>query len=212
MKAGGSGDTDRMKGFRSGQHWALRAGDADRDQIVEQLREHCAAGRLTLEEFEARLEETWRARTYGELSMVTRELPRLERLPAWSGLGVGRHLLANGAILGGWLLLLDNHTRALFPVPLPLLTVLASLAVLAVRDRLAARRSRALGRRRGSWQVVARDRWRAGALPPAARADELRRAIEWTNEWTNGWSNARAPARRQWAHHGPARQHHGPWL
>jgi hypothetical protein len=39
------------------------------------LREHCASGRLTLEELSERLDETYRARTSGELGSVLRELP-----------------------------------------------------------------------------------------------------------------------------------------
>ena len=35
----------------------MRASDADREQVVEQLREHGAAGRLTVEELETRIEE-----------------------------------------------------------------------------------------------------------------------------------------------------------
>jgi hypothetical protein len=39
------------------------------------LREHCVHGRLTLEEFSARLDELYRARTDRELAAVLRELP-----------------------------------------------------------------------------------------------------------------------------------------
>ncbi|WP_320780346.1 DUF1707 domain-containing protein [Streptomyces sp. CRN 30] len=53
----------------------LRASDADRDRVVEQLRDALAEGRLDMEEFEERLEATYRARTYGELTPITRDLP-----------------------------------------------------------------------------------------------------------------------------------------
>jgi Domain of unknown function (DUF1707) len=53
----------------------LRAGDADRDRVAEQLREHFAAGRLTPEEFQERLEATYAARTFGDLSPVLADLP-----------------------------------------------------------------------------------------------------------------------------------------
>jgi Domain of unknown function (DUF1707) len=53
----------------------LRAGDADRDRVAEQLREHFAAGRLTQEEFQDRLEATYAARTFGDLAPVLADLP-----------------------------------------------------------------------------------------------------------------------------------------
>ncbi|MET8229037.1 DUF1707 SHOCT-like domain-containing protein [Streptomyces sp. NPDC004082] len=53
----------------------LRASDADRERVAEQLRDALAEGRLDMEEFEERLEATYRARTYGELAPITRDLP-----------------------------------------------------------------------------------------------------------------------------------------
>ncbi|MEY9927917.1 hypothetical protein ABH926_002551 [Catenulispora sp. GP43] len=53
----------------------MRAGDADRERLVEQLREHHAAGRLTLEEFDERMTKAYEAKTYGELRTLTRDLP-----------------------------------------------------------------------------------------------------------------------------------------
>lgn len=53
----------------------LRASDADRERVAEQLRDALAEGRLDMEEFEDRLEATYKARTYGELAPVTRDLP-----------------------------------------------------------------------------------------------------------------------------------------
>ncbi|MEZ0114366.1 hypothetical protein ABH920_008400 [Catenulispora sp. EB89] len=53
----------------------MRAGDADREQLVEQLREHHAAGRLTLDEFDERMTKAYAAKTYGELRTLTRDLP-----------------------------------------------------------------------------------------------------------------------------------------
>jgi hypothetical protein len=53
----------------------LRAGDADRERLVEQLREHHAAGRLTLDEFDERMAKAYEAKTYGELRVLTRDLP-----------------------------------------------------------------------------------------------------------------------------------------
>ncbi|MEV0179591.1 DUF1707 domain-containing protein [Streptomyces sp. NPDC050625] len=53
----------------------LRASDADRERVAEVLRDALAEGRLDMEEFEERLEETYKARTYRELAPITRDLP-----------------------------------------------------------------------------------------------------------------------------------------
>ncbi|MFE2074758.1 DUF1707 SHOCT-like domain-containing protein [Streptomyces misionensis] len=53
----------------------LRASDADRDRVAEVLRDALAEGRLDMGEFEERLEAVYRARTYGELAPLTRDLP-----------------------------------------------------------------------------------------------------------------------------------------
>ncbi|MPY53140.1 DUF1707 SHOCT-like domain-containing protein [Streptomyces acidicola] len=53
----------------------LRASDADRERVAEQLRDALAEGRLDMEEFEERLDATYKARTYGELTPITRDLP-----------------------------------------------------------------------------------------------------------------------------------------
>ncbi|WP_445401357.1 DUF1707 SHOCT-like domain-containing protein [Streptomyces sp. LE64] len=59
----------------------LRASDADRDQVAERLREAVAEGRLDLEEFGERLEAAYEARTYGELELLTRDLPAVAAAP-----------------------------------------------------------------------------------------------------------------------------------
>lgn len=53
----------------------VRASDADRERIVEQLRQHTADGRLTMDEFEQRMTAAYAAKTYGELAQLTRDLP-----------------------------------------------------------------------------------------------------------------------------------------
>ena len=53
----------------------VRVSDDDRERVAVALREHCAAGRLTLEELSERLDEAYRARTSGELESALRELP-----------------------------------------------------------------------------------------------------------------------------------------
>lgn len=53
----------------------LRASDADRDRVAEVLRDALAEGRLGMEEFDERLEAVYKARTYGELTPLTADLP-----------------------------------------------------------------------------------------------------------------------------------------
>jgi hypothetical protein len=53
----------------------LRVGDAERDATAERLRESYAEGRLTLDEFNERLNAALAATTERELSLVTRDLP-----------------------------------------------------------------------------------------------------------------------------------------
>lgn len=53
----------------------LRASHADRDIVVERLREAAGEGRLDLDELEERLERALTARTYGELAALTTDLP-----------------------------------------------------------------------------------------------------------------------------------------
>lgn len=53
----------------------IRAGDQDRENALESLRDHWLAGRLTLAEYEARCDEVARARFIGDLERAVRELP-----------------------------------------------------------------------------------------------------------------------------------------
>src|SRR4051812_1234017 len=54
---------------------ALRASDAERDDVVARLRDASAEGRLTLEEFVERMETAYEARTHGELEHLISDLP-----------------------------------------------------------------------------------------------------------------------------------------
>ncbi|GAB3885353.1 DUF1707 SHOCT-like domain-containing protein [Microbispora bryophytorum] len=62
----------------------MRASDGDRDRVAAALREHVAEGRLTIDEFNERLEQVYQSRTYGELATLTSDLPAIDlhRLPA----------------------------------------------------------------------------------------------------------------------------------
>jgi uncharacterized protein DUF1707 len=53
----------------------LRASDADREATATELREHYALGRLSLDEFNHRLDAAFRATTMGDLDQVIGDLP-----------------------------------------------------------------------------------------------------------------------------------------
>jgi hypothetical protein len=53
----------------------MRVSDSDREQVAERLREHFAAGRLTSEELDERVDAALNAKTVGELRAVMADLP-----------------------------------------------------------------------------------------------------------------------------------------
>ncbi|WP_433598987.1 DUF1707 domain-containing protein [Nocardia sp. CA-135953] len=68
----------------------LRASDADREKIAEQLRMAMNDGRLSLHEYDERLEQVYAAKTYGELNPLLSDLPvprkaapAAQRVPQW---------------------------------------------------------------------------------------------------------------------------------
>lgn len=86
----------------------LLVSDADRARVSGQLREHYEAGRLTLEEFQERLDETHAARTEGQLRNVLRQLPAA-KLPTvklrdtrWQSLAL-QYALVNVVTICIWL-------------------------------------------------------------------------------------------------------------
>ncbi|GAA1122688.1 hypothetical protein GCM10009605_62970 [Nocardiopsis composta] len=56
-------------------HGQMRASDADRERVAGVLRDAAAAGRITLEELQERLDATFAARTYDDLAPLTADLP-----------------------------------------------------------------------------------------------------------------------------------------
>ena len=76
----------------------IRVGDAERDATATQLREHYATGRLTLDELNERLDQTFRASTGADLKAVTRDLPAAA---ASGGFGHGDQSHRAGQLLGG---------------------------------------------------------------------------------------------------------------
>jgi hypothetical protein len=55
----------------------LRIGDAEREATAASLREHYAHGRLTIEEFQQRLDATFAAKTDLDLATITGDLPHV---------------------------------------------------------------------------------------------------------------------------------------
>jgi hypothetical protein len=55
---------------------SMRAGDSDRNQVVELLREALDNGRLTLPEYDQRIATAYRAVTYADLNVLLADLPR----------------------------------------------------------------------------------------------------------------------------------------
>jgi Domain of unknown function (DUF1707) len=57
----------------------VRIGDADREAVAAQLRDHYADGRLTLDELNERLDQTFAAKIKADLDVVLRDLPHVAR-------------------------------------------------------------------------------------------------------------------------------------
>lgn len=62
-------------GPRNGERDQLRASDADRQRVADVLRQHCAAGRLDVEEYADRAARAYAARSLPELLELTSDLP-----------------------------------------------------------------------------------------------------------------------------------------
>jgi Domain of unknown function (DUF1707)/2TM domain len=94
----------------------IRVSDAEREEVVERLREHTAAGRLTPQELDERIDEAYAARTRGELDGVMRELPvsappvadvqaaRRERARRQLYASVGSYVTTNATLVIIWAL------------------------------------------------------------------------------------------------------------
>lgn len=59
----------------------VRAGDADRDRVISTLTDAYAEGRLSRQEFDARLDLAQQARTFGDLQLLTKDLPQVPARP-----------------------------------------------------------------------------------------------------------------------------------
>jgi hypothetical protein len=54
----------------------VRASDDDRSEVVRRLQRGLSEGRLTVDEFDERVQAAYAARTLGALAELTRDLPR----------------------------------------------------------------------------------------------------------------------------------------
>jgi hypothetical protein len=67
---------------RAGGHGHLRASHADREHVIDTLKAAYVYGLVTKDEFDARVSQTFAARTHAELALVTADIPA--ELPAAS--------------------------------------------------------------------------------------------------------------------------------
>jgi hypothetical protein len=124
----------------------LRVSDADRDRALAALSEHYQAGRLTLEEFEERSEQTLKSKTARELAGLFTDLPTTTQVvapPAGQAVAVpeaGPHLpvgrvIATAAGIAAVVIVVSvlartglalhvGGPRRTFGLPVPLLVVL----------------------------------------------------------------------------------------
>jgi Domain of unknown function (DUF1707) len=92
-----------------------RVSDSDRHAVVDDLQRHTADGRLTLDEFEERVDEALRARTGADLDATLRDLPsmapttprphRRQRVPVRPGF-LAISIVAVLLVLGQWWVLI----------------------------------------------------------------------------------------------------------
>jgi hypothetical protein len=113
---------------------SLRVGDAEREAVAAELREHYAQGRLSMDDFNERLDAAYAARTRGDLDKLISDLPHAN--PAGTPLpapppgslrhhGHGSNFAPPGEGYGG-------RRRARFGRFITLLAALASLLIVVM--------------------------------------------------------------------------------
>jgi hypothetical protein len=103
---------------------SLRVSDAERGEVADALKRHCADGRLDTAEFEARLDWTLRAKTRADLAGLLDDLPDLTSGPPtayWTG-----------AHPATW-----RHRSALWTLLVVGLVIVATTSVISAASRLA---------------------------------------------------------------------------
>jgi hypothetical protein len=133
----------------------LRASDADRDGVIDRLREAAGEGRLAAHELEQRIATAFQARTYGELDATVADLPS-HQVPTRRR-ATGKRAVASVRAHPALLLLA-------IPVAMAMVAVMIAMAVVAVTVTVLAL---ALGHRRAMHHRIGP--WRYGS-PPARRS------------------------------------------
>jgi hypothetical protein len=85
---------------RSTIPWARRVGDRERVAVARRLSGDYAAGRLDLDEHEARTERAFRAATYADLRAIAHDLPPARPLRAFRLADLGLAFVAGVAVVG----------------------------------------------------------------------------------------------------------------
>jgi hypothetical protein len=69
----------------------MRVSDEDRRRVVDELRRHCAAGRIDVDEYASRIERALAATSFEELDALRSDLPMIRIAePNGSGIWAGR--------------------------------------------------------------------------------------------------------------------------
>jgi len=142
----------------AGGHGHLRASHADRERVIEVLKDAFVQGRLTRHELDSRTGQALASRTYAELAAVTADIPAgpaaapPPRQPARAqnrtpgnhtardvAIGLGLGLAMTAAIVFGGLL---QYALLLFPLALCSLPVVSIFVISAAATSLEQRRSR----------------------------------------------------------------------
>jgi Domain of unknown function (DUF1707)/Domain of unknown function (DUF4190) len=66
---------DPYQGMPPGRYGQVRASTADRERAIDVLKAGFAEGRLTKDEYDERAGQVYGSRTYGELAVLTADLP-----------------------------------------------------------------------------------------------------------------------------------------
>lgn len=75
----------------------VRIGDAERERAAARLADEVGTGRLTLAEYEQRVDRAYAARTAADLAAVTADLPSAAPRPAQSSVPTARRLPVDAA-------------------------------------------------------------------------------------------------------------------
>jgi len=200
-----------------GGHGRMRASHADREQVIEVLKEAFTQGRLTQDELDVRAGQALASRTYAELAALTADIPvesvgsgsvaimpaaarppgtsarTMAKAAGWAGICLlSAVALAEGAVMAGNLLLL----------------VAASFAIIAASGFFGYGIIDAWQERRSRGQLPPRPRRDGGGLeygrpgstgrdpaPPGARTDQTRVDLRSHRPGRDQWHSSRRGAR-----------------